>query len=135
MQMIICMSTHDGVEINPTRATPHLGSHANDHFIVKPTTNLCIHVVLSWEKKTTCMYETTLYMPHVPGQPPTHNPMQVPMGNQYRVSPGSHLTTLSICDIYLIVSCLFRQQNFSGSHRRSLIPSDIFRAFTGGYAV
>ena len=53
------------------------------------------------------MYETTLYMPHVPGQPPTHHSMQVPMGNQYRVSPDSHLTICSLCDIYLIVSCLF----------------------------
>ena len=60
------------------------------------------------------MYEMTLSMPNVPGQPPTHHPMQVPMGNQYRVSPDSHLTTRSLCDIYLIVSCLFRQQNFLG---------------------
>ena len=73
-------------------------------------------------------------MPQVPGQPPTHRLMQVPMGNQYRVSPDSHLTTRSLCDIYLIVSCLFEQQNFSGSHRGSLTPSDIFRAFTCGYA-
>ena len=86
-------------------------------------------------KKTTCMYETTLYMPQVLGQPLTHHPMQVPTGNQYRVSPDSHLTTRSLCDIYLIVSCLFGQQNFSGSHRGSLTPSDIFRAFTGGYVV
>ena len=66
------------------------------------------------KKKTTCMYETTLYMPHVPGQPPTHHLMQVPMGNQYRVSPDSHHTTRSLCDIYLIVSCHFGQQNFPG---------------------
>ena len=46
------------------------------------------------------MYETTLYMPHVQGQPPTHHPMQLPMENQYRVSPDSHLTTRSLCDIY-----------------------------------
>ena len=117
------------MEINPTRAIPHLGAHANDHFTVKPTTNTCIHVVLSW-KKSTCMYETTLYIPQVPDQPPTHHPMHVPMGNQYRVSPDSHLTTRSLCDIYLIVSCLFGQQNFSGSHRGTLTPSDIFRAFT-----
>ena len=71
-------------------------------------------------------------MPHVPSQPPTHHPMQVPMGNQYRVSPDCHLTTHSPCDIYLLVSCLFGQHNFSGSHRESLTPSDIFRAFTGG---
>ena len=75
------------------------------------------------------MYETTLYMPHVPGQPPTHHPMLVPMGNQYRVSPDSHLTTRSLCDIYLIVSCLFGQQNFPRSHRGSLTPSDIFSGF------
>ena len=62
------------------------------------------------------MYETTLYMPHVSSQPPTHHPMQVPMGNQYRVSLVSHLTTRSLCDIYSIVSCLFGQQNFPGSH-------------------
>ena len=100
------------------------------------TNNQFVHTCcLIMEKKTTCMYETTLYMPHVPGQPPTHHPMQVPMGNQYRVSPDSHLTTRSLCDIYLIVSCLFGQQNFSGSHRGSLTPSDIFRAFTDGYAV
>ena len=114
------------LEINPTRAIPHLGAHANDHFTVKPTTNLCIHVVLSW-KKSSCMYEMTLYIPQVPGQPPTHHPMQVPMRNQYRVSPDSHLTTCSLCDIYLIVSCLFRKQNFSGSHRGYLTPSEIFR--------
>ena len=86
-------------------------------------------------KKTTCMYETTLYMPHVPSQPPTHHPMQVPMGNQYRVSPDSHHTTRSLCDIYLIVLCLFGQQNFPGSHRRSLTFSEIFWAFTDGYTV
>ena len=44
------------------------------------------------------MYETTLYMPPLPGQPLTHHPMQVPMGNQYRISPDSHLTTRSLCD-------------------------------------
>ena len=81
------------------------------------------------------MYETTLYMPQVPGQPPTHHPIQVPMGNQYQVSPDSHFTTRSLCDIYLIVLSLFGKQNFSGSHRGSLTPSDIFRAFTGGYAI
>ena len=54
---------------------------------------------------------------HVPGKPPTHHPMQVPMGNQYRVSPDSHLTTRSLCDVYLIVSCFFGQQNFPRSHR------------------
>ena len=72
------------------------------------------------------MYETTLDMPRVPGQPPTHHPMQVHIGNQYRVSPDSHLTTLSLCDIYLIISCLFGQQNFSGSHCRSLHPPTFF---------
>ena len=61
--------------------------------------------------------------------------MQVPMGNQYRVNPDSRLTTRSLCDIYLIVSCIFGQHNFSGSHRRSLTPSDIFRAFISGYVV
>ena len=121
-------------KIIPTRATSHLGAHANDHFTVKPITNMCIHVVLSW-KKTTCMYETTLYMPHVLGQPSTYHPMQVPMVNKYRVSPDSHLTTRSLCDIYLIVLCLFGQQNFPGSHRGSLTPSDIFQDFTNGYAV
>ena len=80
------------------------------------------------------MYETTLYMPQEPGQHPTHHPMQVPMGNQYLISPDSHFTTRSLCDIYLFVSCLFGQQNFSGSHRGSLTPSDIFWAFTVGYA-
>ena len=68
-------------------------------------------------------------MPQVPGQPPTHHPMQVPMGNQYRVSPDSHLTTRSLCDMYLIVSCLFGQHNFSGSHRGSLTPPLHFLAF------
>ena len=68
-------------------------------------------------EKSTRIYETTLYLPQVSGQPPTHHPMQVPMGNQYRVTPDSHFTTRSLCDIYLIVSCLFGQQNFSGSHR------------------
>ena len=57
------------------------------------------------------------------------------MGNQYRVSPDSHLTTRSLCDIYLIVSCHFGQHKFSRSHRGPLTPSDIFSAFTGGYAV
>ena len=90
---------------------------------------------LSLKKKPTCMYEMTLYMPHVPGQPPTHHLMQVPMRNQYRVSPDSHHTTRSLCDIYFIVSCHFGQQNFPGSHRGSLTPFDIFRAFTDGYAV
>ena len=72
------------VEIKPTRATPHLGAYANDHFTVTQTTqsaqNCCPN---NFKKKTTCMYETALYMPHVPGQPPTHHPMQMPMGNQY----------------------------------------------------
>ena len=77
----------------------------------------------------------TLYMPQEPSQPPTHHPMQVLMVNQYRISPDSHFTTRSLCDIYLFVSCRFGQQNFSGSHHGSLTPSDIFRAFTGGYAV
>ena len=77
------------------------------------------------------MYEMTLYIPHVPDQPPTHHPMQVPIGNQYRVSPDSHHTTHSLCDIYLIVSCLFwatellgaspqvsyTLRHFSGFHR------------------
>ena len=75
------------------------------------------------------MYETALYMPHVPGQPPTHHPMQVPMGNQYRVSPDSHLTTRSLCDIYLIIPYIFGQQNFPGSHCGSLTPYDIFLGF------
>ena len=40
--------------------------------------------------------------------------MQVPMGNQYRVSPDSHLTTHSPCDIYLIISCLFGETELFG---------------------
>ena len=67
-------------------------------------------------------------MPQVPGQPPTHHPMQVPMGNQYRVSPDSHLTTRSLCDIYLFVSCLFGKQNFFGVSPR---VSYTLRHFSG----
>ena len=58
-------------------------------------------------EKSTRMFETALYMPQEPGQPPTHHPIQVPMGNQYRISPDSHFTTRILCDIYLFVSCLF----------------------------
>ena len=123
------------VETKPTRATPHLSAYANGHFTVTQTTQSMQTCCPIMEKKTTCMYEKTLYMPHVLGQPPTHHPMQVPMGNQYRVSSDSYHTTRSLCNIYLIISCLFGQHNFSGSHRGSLTPSDIFRAFTDGYVV
>ena len=96
-------------------------------------------------KKTTCMYEMTLYMPQVPGQPPTQHPMQVPMGNQYRVSPDSHLTTCSLCDIYLIVSVFLGNINFRGLTAGLLHPptffglslmdmlfNQVFRLFTRG---
>ena len=118
------------METKPIRATPRLGAHANYHFTVTQTTQSMQTCCPIMKKKPTCTYETTLYMSHVSGQPPTHHPMQVPMGNQNRVSPDSHHITRSLCDIYLIVSCLFGQQNFSRSHRGSLTPSNIFRAFT-----
>ena len=77
------------------------------------------------------MYETTLYIPILPGQPQTHHQMQVPMGNQHRVSPGSHLTTRSLCDFLFnrFVSfwaielfgvsprVSYTLRNFSGLHR------------------
>ena len=71
-------------------------------------------------------------MPQVPSQPPTHHPMQVLMGNQYRISPDSHLTTRSLYDFLfndfmsfwatelfgVSPQVSYTLQHFSGFHRR-----------------
>ena len=88
-------------------------------------------------EKQCAKYETTLFMPHVSGQPPTNRPMQVPMGESNTESVPTPITQTIVFVIFIYSSflCRFGQQNFLRSHRGSLTPSDIFRAFTGGYAV
>ena len=64
-----------------------------------------------------------------------HYPMQMPMGNQFRVNPGSHHTTRSLSDNHDRVSSLgngtfqltprvsYTHTKLFGSHRGSLTPN------------
>ena len=124
------------VETKPTKATSLLDAHANDRATVTQTTQFMYTCYPIMEKQCS-KYETTLYMPHVSGQPPTNHPMQVPIGESNTESVPTPITQPIVIVIFIYSSllCLFGQQNFSGSHRGSLSPSDIFRAFTGGYTV
>ena len=79
------------------------------------------------------MYETTLYMPHVSGSTTDPPPNASVNGRiKHRVSPDSHHTTLSLCDIYLLVLLMsfwatelfgvsprvsYTLRHFSGFHR------------------
>ena len=124
------------VETKPTKATSLLDAHANDRATVTQTTQFMYTCYPIMEKQCS-KYETTLYMPHVSGQPPTNHPMQVPIGESNTESVPTPITQPIVIVIFIYSSllCLFGQQNFPGSHRGSLSPSDIFRVFIGGYTV
>ena len=70
------------VEIKPTRATPHLGAHANERITVTQHSNQD-HAIIVWNP--TChVCDDTLHAPCI--KPPSAPLPNVPLGNKSRVS-------------------------------------------------
>ena len=143
--------------MNPTRATSHLSAQElvaqQTHIQVKclhechTSYMKCHHAQILSHSPT----PSNMHMPSVKTvtsitndpciEPsPTHQyPMQVPMGNQFRVNPNSYHTTQSLCDKHDRVSFLgsrtfrlmlrvsYTHTELFGSHRGSLTP--MFQAF------
>ena len=93
------------VETKPTRATPHLGAHENDcAIVIKKQHNPCRHAVLSWKNYMPCMRRHSTCPMYWVNPPPNASAN----GRiKHRVSPDSHHTTRSLCDIYLLVFLVY----------------------------